>query len=117
MPNFSGRWSNQRNSLLILKQTGEKVTGTFDSGVGDGNQKMPVPIVGWVNGDRIAFTATYSQHFTSVVAWVGQMVREPGNPELITHWLHETDVPDNAEPTRLWESTKIGADRFSLVSR
>ena len=116
VPDFSGRWSNQRNSLLILKQAGESVTGTFDSGVGDNNQQILARIVGWANGDLIAFTATYPE-FGTVVAWVGQMAGEPGNPELITHWLHETNVPDDGEPTRLWTSTRIGTDRFTQVKR
>ena len=112
MYDFSGLWINQRKSLLKLKQDGSSITGTFDSGVGDDGQKLEVPVVGWANGDRIAFTTTYPRYGT-VVAWVGQQVADGGNPALIAHWLHETDIPDQAEPTALWTSTRIGADRFT----
>lgn len=112
---FSGQWTNQRQSILNLKQTDTQITGTFDSGVGDNNQKMLVSIVGWANGDRIAFTTTYP-NFGTVVAWVGQLVvDESGEPKLITHWLHEVDVPDQSEQTDLWKSTRIGSDDFTRV--
>ena len=110
---FSGLWVNQRMSLLRLKQADKKVTGTFDSGVGDDDQKIEVSVVGWASGDRIAFTTTYPKYGT-VVAWVGQlMVDEQGDPVLVTHWLHETNIPENAEPQGLWASTRIGSDRFT----
>lgn len=114
---FSGQWTNQRRSILILKQTDTQITGTFDSGVGDNNQEMRVPIVGWVNGDRIAFTTTYPK-FGTVVAWVGQLiVDESGQEKLITHWLHEADIPDQNESDSLWLSTRTGGDDFARVRK
>ena len=62
---FSGKWVNSRNSVLELKQDGAVLSGTFDSGVAD-EGVMTVPVVGWANGDRIAFTASYEKYGTVI---------------------------------------------------
>src|SRR5690606_18245859 len=102
---FTGRWSNQHNSVLVLKQIGSRITGKFDSGVSDGGT-LEVDVVGWARGDRISFTAQYAK-FGTVVAWVGQVIDEPGHPKIVTKWLHEMDIEDNLEPSELWASTRI----------
>lgn len=110
--NFTGTWKNTKNSLLTLSQNGSSITGTFDSGVSDGGQEIKAPIVGWVNGDRVSFTATY-ELFGTVVAWVGQVRGEPGNPVIDAHFLHESEVADADEFNELWASTRTGSDQFS----
>lgn len=109
---FSGIWTNTKNSVLELAQNGNKLTGTFDSGVSDGGIEIKAPIVGWANGDRVTFSATYEQ-FGTVVAWVGQARGEPGNPVIDAHFLHETDVSEADEAEALWASTRTGSDQFS----
>ncbi|MEL7454072.1 MAG: avidin/streptavidin family protein [Pseudomonadota bacterium] len=108
---FSGKWVNSKDSVLELVQEGDSLTGTFDSGVSDGGVEIKAPVVGWANGDRVSFTATYAM-FGTVVAWVGQVRGEPGNPVIDSHFLHETDVPDSAERNELWASTRTGSDQF-----
>lgn len=107
---FSGRWANQRNSVLTLSQNGPSISGTFDSGVSDGG-KVEVAVIGWAEGDRISFTARYEK-FGTVVAWVGQAVDEPGKPKLMTQWLHAVDIKDGDEHQSLWTSTRVGSDIF-----
>ncbi|QBF33318.1 avidin/streptavidin family protein [Thalassococcus sp. S3] len=109
---FSGKWVNTKNSVLELHQNGNSLTGNFDSGVSDGGQVIKAPIVGWANGDRVSFTATYEM-FGTVVAWVGQVRGEPGNPVIDAHFLHESDVKDSAEAEALWASTRTGSDQFA----
>lgn len=109
---FSGKWRNTKNSVLELVQHGNSLTGTFDSGVSDGGAVILAPIVGWANGDRVSFTATY-ETFGTVVAWVGQVRGEPGNPTIDAHFLHETDVSEAEEQEKLWASTRTGSDQFS----
>lgn len=111
---FSGKWRNTKNSLLILKQKENALTGTFDSGVSDGGKKIEAPVVGWANGDRVSFTVTYEM-FGTVVAWVGQVKGEPGNPVIDAHFLHESDIPEAKELTELWRSTRTGSDQFSKI--
>lgn len=111
---FTGNWKNTKNSLLTLTQNETALTGTFDSGVSDGGQVIQAPIVGWVNGDRVSFTATY-ELFGTVVAWVGQVRGEPGNPVIDAHFLHESDVQNSEELEKLWASTRTGSDQFSRV--
>lgn len=112
--NIEGKWSNTKDSLLELTQNGNSITGTFDSGVGDGGLVIKAPIVGWVNGDRVTFAATY-EAFGTVVAWVGQVRGEPGNPVIDAHFLHESNVLESEETEKLWASTRTGSDQFSKV--
>lgn len=109
---FTGKWRNTNNSLLELTQDGKSISGTFDSGVSDGEKEIKAPVVGWANGDRIAFVATYDE-FGTVVAWVGQVRGEPGNPVIDAHFLHESEVKDSNEFESLWASTRTGCDLFS----
>jgi hypothetical protein len=111
---FTGKWTNKKDSVLELNQDGNSLTGTFDSGVADGGEVI-VPVVGWANGDRVTFAATYEK-FGTVVAWTGQVTGEPGNPVIHTHFLHETDIPEAQEGEYLWASTKVGNDQFSKKS-
>ena len=111
---FSGKWRNAKNSILELVQDGNSVSGTFDSGVSDGDEVLLVPVVGWANGDRISFTVTYEK-FGTVVAWVGQVRGEPGQPEIDAHFLHESDVEDASEFEELWASTRVGSDLFRRI--
>lgn len=112
MVNFSGKWVNTKDSVLELEQDGNSLSGIFDSGVSDGGQVIKAPVVGWANGDRVSFTATYEM-FGTVVAWVGQVRGEPGNPVIDAHFLHESEVPDSDEHEWLWASTRTGSDQFS----
>jgi hypothetical protein len=109
---FTGKWVNTKNSVLELTQNGNSITGTFDSGVSDNGQVVLAPIVGWANGDRVSFTATYEM-FGTVVAWVGQVRGEPGNSVIDAHFLHEVDIADANEHEELWASTRTGSDHFS----
>ena len=108
---FSGKWKNTKESVLELRQEGEKIYGTFDSGVADGGQVLKVPVVGWVNGDRLSFTTTYRSYGT-VVAWVGQATGKPDSPVIDAHFLHESEVADEDEKSYLWASTRTGSDQF-----
>ena len=110
MVGFTGKWVSSRNSVLELKQDGAKVSGTFDSGVAD-EGLMKVPVIGWANGDRIAFTCSYEKYGT-VIAWAGQMAGEEDYPRIEAKFLHESDVKEENEAEFLWAATRIGGDIF-----
>ncbi|MEM1369876.1 MAG: avidin/streptavidin family protein [Cyanobacteria bacterium P01_H01_bin.15] len=110
--NVTGTWVNTKSSVLTITQHGNEIKGTFDSGVSDGCQVINAPVTGWVNGDRVAFAATY-EIFGTVVAWVGQIKNEPGNPTMDAHFLHESDIPEGQEKENLWLSTRTGSDQFT----
>ena len=110
MVGFSGKWVSARKSVLELKQDGASLSGTFDSGVAD-EGVMKVPVVGWANGDRIAFTASYEKYGT-VVAWVGQLTDEEGRSRIEAQFLHGADVTEENEAEFLWAATRIGSDVF-----
>ncbi|WP_243358667.1 avidin/streptavidin family protein [Fundidesulfovibrio terrae] len=63
MPNlFSGVWINQHGSNLELEAKDGKITGRFDSGVGDEGQILWVDISGQYLDDIITFHAKFEKY-------------------------------------------------------
>lgn len=109
---FSGVWKNQRKSTLTLAVNNNgKVTGKFDSGVGDDGQVLEVAVEGRVLGDVITFNVLYEK-FGTVVTWVGQLTEEDGAPVIETSWLHASNIADDEEADELWSAVRTGADTF-----
>lgn len=109
-PDFSGRWVNQLSSTMQLTIAGARVSGTYESAVSGGAGPIKGDLVGFVNGDLIAFTVNWPT--AAITAWVGQLVVESGQDVVQTLWQMTTNIPDPSEPTGLWKSVLAGSDRF-----
>jgi hypothetical protein len=109
--NFSGQWKNQLGSVMDLTISGQSVTGTYSSPVSGGGGTVDGDLVGYVDGDLIAFTVNWTTP-ASLTAWTGQLVAEGGQDVIRTLWHLVMNIPDANEPTGLWQSTFAGADNF-----
>jgi hypothetical protein len=58
-PDFSGRWVNQLSSTMQLTVAGIRVSGIYESAVSGGGGSIRGDLVGFVNGDLIAFVVTW----------------------------------------------------------
>lgn len=111
---FNGTWRNQHQSLLELRVDDGVVRGRFESGVGDDGQTLWVEIGGRALGDVITFNAVYREYRT-IVTWIGQHTVENGVGQILTQWIHATDVREKDEHEWMWYSNRIGADVFTRV--
>ena len=114
MTDFTGTWKNQNSSVLELTQSGDSISGRFDSGVGDDGNTIWVEVSGRTLGDVVTFNAIYSSYKT-VISWVGQLTIESGTEIIKTQWLHVSDIPDDQEQDWMWFTNRIGADVFSKI--
>jgi hypothetical protein len=108
---LSGRWTNQYGSVAELAVDEGKVSGTFTSAVG-AEDGLVGEVVGHASGDIVAFSVRWPAHTRSLTSYVGQVVDDGGAPALRTLWHLIVDIPDEAEPTRLWTTIHSGADTF-----
>ncbi|NKE48623.1 avidin [Roseomonas frigidaquae] len=107
---FSGVWRNQLGSRATLTVTNGTVAGAYESAVSGEGQPITGQLTGYVNGDLISFVVNWPT--AALTAWVGQMVNDDGHDVIITLWHMTTNIPEAAEPTRMWQSVFAGTDRF-----
>jgi Avidin family len=113
---LAGRWYNELGSTMKLKVAGSKISGQYQTKVGDasgwydlvgrldrgGKRSLGMGfVVSWQNAHKRA---------NAVTAWSGQLQRRSdGSEVLLTTWLltEETKSKNN------WKSTIIGQDEFN----
>jgi hypothetical protein len=108
---FAGKWHNQNGSEMELHVAADgRVSGWFRSAVGSVPHDRSFPVVGWRQGDLIAFCVSFEA--AGVVAWAGQHTVSNGVERVETLWHLAHDIPDASEPRWLWSGVRAGADHF-----
>jgi Avidin family len=105
--NFAGTWVNELRSEVIFIQNGDALSGTYKSAVSGGGTKTAGHLVGYVDGDLIAFTVHWIE-FQAITAWVGQLEPTPGHSMIKTLW----QMTNQVDPGDEWASINAGADTF-----
>jgi hypothetical protein len=82
---FSGTWTNQLNSTMVLSQNGQALSGQYRSPVSGGGGAIDGALTGWVDGDLITFNVNWNGP-ASLTSWAGQLVDEAGRPTIKTLW-------------------------------
>lgn len=83
-------WVNQSGSIMNFTAlaTGQ-ITGTYiNNAAGTGCQGSPYPLTGWINGNNIAWSVTWTnttQNCNSVTAWGGYYTSSTG--QITTNWV------------------------------
>lgn len=108
--NFAGKWHNELTSTVNFIVQGSSLTGTYESAVSGGPASIKGDLVGFINGDMIAFTVSWPT--AAITAWVGQLTDENGVETIKTLWQMTQNVADANEPKGLWASINAGADSF-----
>lgn len=111
--NFDGTWTNKLGSSMDLEvdETTGIVSGEYRTAVGEPNPGEIFPIVGFVQGDLLAFCVNFDHH-DSLAAWTGQATTENGRDVIRTLWHLANDVEDHLEPMNLWGSIRTGSNEF-----
>lgn len=107
---LSGSWQNEIGSTVEFRISGNKVEGTYTSAVSSRGGTITGDVLGHINGDLIAFTVNWPT--AAITAWVGQHVVENETDIIRTLWQMTTNIPDDDEPTGLWNSVYAGANDF-----
>jgi hypothetical protein len=109
---IDGDWYNELGSLLTITTSGNVVSGTYQTAVGNAQGIYDLaglinddtdPVVGWV----VLWSNQYGDS-NSLTSWAGQYYSD-GNPEvIITMWLLRDETPENQD----WAATQVGEDIF-----
>ncbi len=110
-------YKNQRGSVLNLTMHAQSaetgtLSGTFTTAVGNCKTDMnvPVPIVGFYNGNVVALSINFP-HCKQVVSMTGNLNAD--KTALSTLWLDANQV---ADPVHVgWNANIVGADQYSKI--
>ncbi len=112
---LNGKWYNELGSSMTLSVSGNNITGTYQTAVGDASGLYD--LVGRTDTDNdasqaIGFVVVWqNQHGSSdsVTTWSGQYQVIDGVDTIVTTWLltKETESDDD------WRSTVINKDIFT----
>lgn len=112
---FDGTWINDRGSVVVLDQTGERLSGHYQTALGQPNKSATFPLTGWVQGDVISFTVNF-KGYGSITAWNGQMSEDDNGDYIRTLWHLSRNVEDKDEDDDMWSSVIAGASEFRRVA-
>lgn len=112
-------YKNQRGSTMTLAwhadtdKTGS-LSGTFTTAVGNCKEDVgvPLPLVGYFNGNAIAVTVNFP-HCKQVVAMTGNVNKDQSNIHML--WLDANQADDPRGKN--WNSNIIGSDSYERIAR
>lgn len=108
---FTGDWTNELKSIAHLKQSGNLLSGTYESKVSSTGDTTAGDLCGYVDGDLISFVVRW-RDFQAITAWVGQLRAGASVQTFDTLWQMTTQVAAGDE----WASINAGADTFTRQS-
>jgi hypothetical protein len=105
--NFAGTWKNELGSTMTLIQTGDTLSGQYESAVSSGGTTTIGDLQGYADGDLIAFVVHW-RDFEAITAWAGQLAPGSSPDTIETLWQMTKQVAVGEE----WSSINAGADEF-----
>lgn len=111
-------YKNQRGSTMVLawhteaENTGT-LSGTFTTSVGNCKEDIgvPLPLLGYFNGNAISVTINFP-HCKQVVAMTGNLSNDQSN--IHTLWLDANQANDASGKD--WNSNIIGSDSYKKIN-
>ncbi len=112
---LNGTWYNELGSSMTLVISGNSITGTYQTAVG--NASGLYDLVGQTDTDNdssqaIGFVVVWQNQYgssDSVTAWSGQYQVVNGVDTIVTTWL----LTQETDPSEDWSSTLINKDVFT----
>jgi hypothetical protein len=112
---IAGRWRSRLGSTMELRVTADhRIEGTFHTAVGMIDPTQAFHIVGYAEGDALAFCVDFG-HRGSVAAWAGHHVADDEGDRLITQWHLTQPVRHPHGEADIWGALLAGSDEFRRV--
>ena len=113
---FSGKWVNDLKSYMEISVKGDRVTGTYHTRVGAPTIEEEFPLIGYVNGNLIAFIVDFGEH-GSIGSFAGYFVKDSskGKSERIySLWHLVSNKEGAAKSKRPWD---VFSTSFNIFKR
>ncbi|GLQ20797.1 avidin/streptavidin family protein [Algimonas porphyrae] len=109
---MDGLWINEAGSAVEISVAADgSLTGHYRTELGAPDAQSRFPLTGWVQGDVIAFSVSFTD-FGSITSWSGQLSEDEDGPFIRTLWHYTKDIPDAEERDDLWRTINTGAATF-----
>ncbi|MBC6404074.1 MAG: hypothetical protein GDA35_10760 [Hyphomonadaceae bacterium] len=95
----------------MIEQTGERLSGYYQTAIGRPDESETFPLTGWTQGDMISFSVNF-KGYGSITAWNGQLSKDESGPYIRTLWHLSRNVDDEDESKDMWSSVIAGASEF-----
>ena len=83
--NLNGKWKNQYNSVMDLAIIENRVSGTFQTAIGQPRFEEKFEISGKINSNVIAFMVDFGK-YGSLACWTGRFELDDQGPVIHTMW-------------------------------
>ncbi len=110
---LDGKWWNELGSEMALRVEDGRLSGTYESKVGDAKGRYE--LIGFIDvKDRrptLGWTVTWTndrKHAPATSTWCGEVISVQGTQEIVTTWLVVSSMPKKD----LWKATLVGQDVF-----
>lgn len=95
--NLNGKWRNQYNSVMDLAVIENRVSGTFQSAIGQPRSEEKFEISGKINSNVIAFMVDFGK-YGSIASWTGRFELDEDGPVIHTMWhLSQSEGSDEEQ--------------------
>ncbi len=115
---LTGTWRNELGSVMSLRQSGDKLEGTYTTKVGAADHDRHFKLRGVVNGDLVSFSVSW-EDIGSITTWAGQHALSHNGAEqdlIKTTWVLVKNVGEDLEPQGLWAQSLVGQDVFRKIT-
>ncbi|GAB7086840.1 avidin/streptavidin family protein [Marinifilum fragile] len=107
--NLNGKWRNQYNSEMDLAVVDNRVSGTFQTAIGQPSFEEKFEISGKINNNVIAFMVDFGK-YGSLACWTGRFELDEMGPVIHTMW--HLSQSDGGEEEQMAKAILTGVGTF-----
>ncbi|PKQ61715.1 hypothetical protein BZG02_14925 [Labilibaculum filiforme] len=107
--NLNGKWKNQYNSEMDITVTENRLSGTFQTAIGQPKFEEKFEITGKINTNVIAFMVDFGK-YGSLACWTGRFELDDDGPVIHTMW--HLSQSEGGEEEQLAKAILTGVGTF-----
>jgi hypothetical protein len=110
---IAGRWRNRLGSTMEIEvDEDHRIHGHFHTAVGLLDPSHPFPVVGFAEGDSVAFSVDFGRR-GAVASWAGFHIDDDDGERLVTMWHLTQPVRHPHSEADVWGALLAGSDEFT----
>ncbi|WP_372753939.1 avidin/streptavidin family protein [Labilibaculum sp.] len=110
--NLNGKWKNQYNSEMEIVVIENRVSGTFQTAIGQAKFEEKFELTGKINSNVIAFLVDFEK-YKSIACWTGRFEEDCSGP--VIHSMWHLSQSDGGEEEQLAKAILTGVGTFRKI--